>query len=154
MHCKQVLYTCNRAKAEQLGTWFVGVFCHPSYGDPPDLRVAESQQEGAVWFGQQHVLCLLLVYKAQNGPTNTHIYTLKHLDHCQKSNRAHYCPHSTMSAAGTSKTHLKVTVRQINETSRGEKQKRLPIIPVWLKMFLHELHDSIKPLPEGEVAPR
>lgn len=35
-----------------------------------------------------------------------------------------------------------------------KEHESLPIIPVRLEMFLHELHDSIKPLPEGEVASR
>ena len=63
---------CNRAlKAEQCGTCFVGVLSHPGNSDASDLRVTESQQEGAVGFGQQHVLSLLLVDKAQDGPINT-----------------------------------------------------------------------------------
>lgn len=69
---------CKRAlKAQQFGTWFVGVLGHPGNCDASDLRVAESQQEGTVGFGQQHVLCLLLVYKAQDGPTHTYVFTHK-----------------------------------------------------------------------------
>lgn len=49
-------------------TCFVGILGHPGDGDPSDLRVAEAQQESAVGFGHEHVLSLLLVHKAQNGP--------------------------------------------------------------------------------------
>lgn len=51
-----------------LCTCFVGILCHPGDGDPADLRVAEAQQESAVGFGHEHVLSLLLVDKAQDGP--------------------------------------------------------------------------------------
>lgn len=65
-------------KSESL-TRFVGVLCHPRDGDAPDLRVTKAQEEGTVGFGHQHVLCLLLVYKAEDCPmrthTNTHLVT-------------------------------------------------------------------------------
>lgn len=49
-------------------TCFVGVLCHPGDGDPADLRVAEAQQERAIWFGQQHVLSLLFIQETQDRP--------------------------------------------------------------------------------------
>lgn len=62
---------CNHSTAEMGkldSTLFVGIFRHPGDGDASDFRVAEPQQEGAVWFGQEHVLRLLLVHKPQDGP--------------------------------------------------------------------------------------
>lgn len=54
--------------SQRLGTGFVGVLSDPGDGDASDLGVAESQQEGAVGFGHQQVLRLLLVDEAQDGP--------------------------------------------------------------------------------------
>lgn len=122
------LYMYQSQKAEPLRTWFVGVFCHPGDGDASNLRVAEPQQESAVGFGHQHVLCLLLVYKAQNGPADTHSYTLKH--HRCTVTSALCCPHPTSSATAQSsfkadsRDHFSIYhTRQINLHSRFSQKE-------------------------------
>lgn len=77
LNCRTNQTKCKKSlKAQQFSTWFVGILSHPCDGDASDLRVTESQQEGAVGFGHQHVLGLLLVYKAQDGPAkSTQIHT-------------------------------------------------------------------------------
>lgn len=83
-HLLYILFTCMLVQWYAIsplesggcysGTWFVRVLGHPCNGDTSNLRVTESQQEGAIWFGQEHVLRLLLVYKTQDSPKHTYLY--------------------------------------------------------------------------------
>jgi len=139
----------------QRGTCLVGVLCHPGDGDASDLGVAESQQEGAVGFGHQHVLSLLLVHEAEDGPrqhTNAHRLVLLVTPILKES----YSQNNNVFQKRR-ELHLAVGLFGSNTKSillSSDDNRFLPVIPVRLEMFLHELHDSIKPLPEGKVSSR